>query len=141
MVTTPLLKKILLTTEKVTTSEEVNEGPKKMDDMKETVFPIRSKDPYNFEGQYKGSTGWFILDHELKKRKFSTLEPNFYIYFYEKDTEGQDMEPYITFLVPFDYTKLKLFYAQGFSKNREKEIASDNEEAPKNLKSSSDNKK
>ena len=37
---------------------------------------IRRKDLYNFEGKYKGSTGWFNLDHELKKRKFSTLEPD-----------------------------------------------------------------
>ena len=32
--------------------------------MKEAVVKIRNKDLDNFEGQSKGSTGWFNLDHE-----------------------------------------------------------------------------
>ena len=77
--------------------------------MKETVVTIHRKDPDNFEGQYKRFTGWFKLDHEFKKRKFSTLEPDFYNFIHQKDIEGQDMEPYKTFLVPFDSTKLNIF--------------------------------
>ena len=57
MVTTPLAKKKILTTEKVTTSEEVDKGTKKLNDMKESVVTIRRKDLDKFEGQYKGSTG------------------------------------------------------------------------------------
>ena len=59
----PFLEKTLLTTEKVTTSEEVEKDTKKLDDMKEAVVPIHRKDLDNFEGQSKGSPGWFNLDH------------------------------------------------------------------------------
>ena len=33
--------------------------------MKEAVVTINSKDSYKFEGQPKGSIGWFNLDHEF----------------------------------------------------------------------------
>ena len=62
---TPLSKNKLLTTEKVITSEEVEKGTKNLDDMKEAVVTIRRKDLDNFEGQSKGSTGWFNIDHEF----------------------------------------------------------------------------
>ena len=42
------------------------------------MVTIRRKDSNNFEVQSKGSTGWFDLDHEFLKRKFSTLKPDFY---------------------------------------------------------------
>ena len=61
--------------------------------MKQTVFTIHRKDYDKFEGQYKGSTGWFILDHDFLKRKFSTLEPDFYTKKYERDIGGLDMVP------------------------------------------------
>ena len=80
-----------MTTEKVTTSDEVDKGTKNMDDMKEAVVTIRSKDSDKFEGQSKGTIGWFNLDHEFLKRNFSTLEPDFYKCFYEKDIKVQDM--------------------------------------------------
>ena len=100
MVTTPLLEKQLLTTEKVTTidevhkrtenittseefikcnyevhkrtekittNEEVDKGSEKLEDMKEEVVTIRRKYSDKLEGQYKGYTGWFNLDHGLKK--------------------------------------------------------------------------
>ena len=35
--------------------------------MKEAVLTIHGKNSDNFEGQYKVSTGWFNIDHELKK--------------------------------------------------------------------------
>ena len=41
---------------------------------------IRRKDLYNFEGQSKGKTGWFNLDHEFLNITFYTLEPEFYIF-------------------------------------------------------------
>ena len=40
------------------------------------------------------------------------------IYFYEKDIEGLDMEPYKTFFVPFDSTKLNLNNINDPVKNR-----------------------
>ena len=53
---TPFSKKTLLTTEKVTTSEEVDKATTFFNDMKETVVTIRRKDLDNFEVQYKVST-------------------------------------------------------------------------------------
>ena len=44
--------------------------------MEEPVHTIRGKYLDNFQGQYTGSTGWFNIDHEWLKRKFSTLEPD-----------------------------------------------------------------
>ena len=98
VVTTPFLKKKLLTTEKVTTSDElhkhteklttsedfvkgtdevhkhtgnitknenVDKGTEKLEDMKEAVVTIRRKDSDKFEGQSKGSTGWFNIDSDF----------------------------------------------------------------------------
>ena len=73
--------------------------------MKQAVVTMRRKDLDHFQGRSKVSTGWFNIDHEFLKRKFSTLEPDFYLKQYEKGIEGQDMEPYKTFLVLFDSTK------------------------------------
>ena len=96
VVTTKFPKKKLLTTEKVTRSEEVDKDTKKSDDMKEAVVTIRRKYSYNFEVQSNGFTCWFNIDHKFLRRKFSALEPDFYIFYYEKIIEGQDMEPYKT---------------------------------------------
>ena len=98
MVTTPLSEKKLLTTEKVTTNDEVQKrtanfttseevvkgtdevhrytenittnkdvdrGTEKLENMKEAVVKICRKDSDNFEGQSKGYTGWFNIDHEV----------------------------------------------------------------------------
>ena len=100
--------------------------------MKEAVIVIYRKGSYKFQGQSKGSTGWFNLDNEFLKQKCYTLELDFYKKLYEKDIEGQNMEPYKTFLVPFDTNKLNLFMRNGPVKNREKNIASYYDEAPKN---------
>ena len=35
--------------------------------MKEAMVTIRGKNSEKFEGQYKGSTGWFNIDHGLKE--------------------------------------------------------------------------
>ena len=87
--------------------------------MKEAVATILRKDLDNFEVQYKGSTGWFNLDHEFKNESFLHLNRTSMI-FYEKDIEGQYMEPYKTFLVMFDSTKLNLLCAKIQQKQRKK---------------------
>ena len=92
--TTPLSEKKSLT-------KYVDKVTEELEDMKEAVITIHRKDSDNFEGRYKGSTGWFNLDSLILKRKFSTIEPDFYKNLYENYIEGQDMEPYRTFFVPF----------------------------------------
>ena len=77
VVTTPLSENKLLTTENVTisdgvhkraekikTNEEVEKGIGKTEDTKESLFKIRWNNSDKFEGQSKGSTGWFNLDHD-----------------------------------------------------------------------------
>ena len=103
---TPLTEKTVVASENITTSEEFDKGTKNLDGMKEAVVTICRKDLDNFEGQSTVSTGWFNINNEWLN-VFYTLEPDFYNFF-EKDIEGQYMEPYKTFLVPFDTTKLKL---------------------------------
>ena len=70
--------------------------------MKEAVVKICRKDSDKFEGQSKGSTGWADLDSEFFKISFSTIVPELYKDIYERDIDGQDMELYKTFFVPFD---------------------------------------
>ena len=49
-----------------------------------------------------------------------------------KDIECQDIEPYKTFVVSFDTTKLKnSMLNESVTPNKEGEISSDDEEAPK----------
>ena len=48
-------------------NEEVEKSTEKLEDTKKAVVTIRRKDSDKFEGQYKGSTGWFNLDHEFLK--------------------------------------------------------------------------
>ena len=62
----------------------------------------------NFQGQYTASTGLFNLDNEWLKRKFSTLEPDFYKKLFENNIEGQYIKTYKTFVVPLYNTKLNL---------------------------------
>ena len=68
-----------------------------MEDIEEAVVAIHINDLDKFEGQSKWSTGWFNIDHEFKKGKFSTLEPEFYKNICEKDIEGLEMERYKCF--------------------------------------------
>ena len=79
-----------------------------MKDIKGEVVTICRKDSYKFKGRPKGSTGWYNLDHDFLRRRFSTLEPDFYKN-YKKDIESVNMEPYRNFFVTFDYNKLNLF--------------------------------
>ena len=60
VVTTPLSKK-------TSSTEDVDKGTGELEDMKNAVVTISSKGLYKFEGQSKGSTGWFKLDSGLKK--------------------------------------------------------------------------
>ena len=58
-----IAKEKVVTSEKVTPSEEVDKGAKNLYDMKDSVVPIRRKDLDNFNGEYIISTGWFNVDH------------------------------------------------------------------------------
>ena len=84
---TPLPKKNLLTTEKVTTSEEDDKGTRMLDYMKEAVVAIRRKYFDHFEGQYKGLIGRFNLDCGFLKNIFLHLNRTSKN-IYEKDIEG-----------------------------------------------------
>ena len=104
--------------ENIRIKEDVQKGTEKLEDMKKAVVKIRRKDSDKFEGQSNGSSGWFNIDSELKKRYVSTIEADFYNNLYEKYIEGPDMEPYETFLVPFDYNKSELNNINDPVKNR-----------------------
>ena len=73
-----------MTSEKVTPSEEVDKGTKILDGIKEVVVTIRKKYLDHFEWHSVGSTGWFNINHEWLKRKFSTLGPDFYCKLFER---------------------------------------------------------
>ena len=79
-----------------------------MNGMEDPVHKIRGKYLDKFQGQFTGSTSWLNLGHEWLKRKFYILEPDFYKKLSEKDIEGQDIETYKTFAVPFYITKVNL---------------------------------
>ena len=97
--------------------------------MEELVVMIRKKDLDKFQGQSTGSTGWFNLDHEWLKRKFYTLEPDFYFKKIEKDIEGQHIETCKTFVVPFYNNKLNLSMRNySVTLSTEKKIARGDEE-------------
>ena len=97
-----------MTSEKVTPSEDVEKGTKHLYAMKYSVVTILRKYLDNFEEKSVGSTGWLNLDHEFFLRKLFTLEPDLYKKTFENDIEGQDIETYKMFVLPFDTTKLNL---------------------------------
>ena len=72
--------------------------------MEEPVQTIRIKDLDHFQGHSIVPTGWFNLDKEWLKRKFSKLEPDFYLKIV-KNIEGQYIETYKTFVVMLDNIK------------------------------------
>ena len=51
-----------------------------LDDMKEAVIRILREYLDKFQGQSKGSTGSFNLDHEFFKRNVSSLKLELYIF-------------------------------------------------------------
>ena len=59
VVTTPLSEKKSLT-------KDFDKGTEELEDTKQAVVTIRSEDSDKFEGQSKGSTGWFNIDSEFK---------------------------------------------------------------------------
>ena len=123
---------------KVTPSEEVKKINNILNYMEDPLHSIRRKDSDNFQGHSTVSTGWFNIDHELLKRKFSTLEPDFYTKKFEKDIEGQNIKTYKTSVVPMDDIKLYLSMRNDLVT---KKIASDDEKEPKDSESSRDKKK
>ena len=63
VVTTPLL-------ENKSPTKDVDKGTDELEYMKKTVVTIRRKGLDKFEGQSKGSTGWFKVDSEFLKKYF-----------------------------------------------------------------------
>ena len=93
MVTTPFLEKksstkvfdkgtdeleCMLFTKKKSSTKYVDKGTDKLADMKEAVVTILRKGLYQFEGQSKGSKGWFKLESGLLKKTFYTSHPELY---------------------------------------------------------------
>ena len=102
-----------------------------MNDIEDPVHTIRRNYLDQFQGQSIVSTGWFNLDHEWLKRKFSTLEPDFYKKI-ENNIEGQYIETYKTFAVPLYNIKLYLSMRNdSVTPNKEKKIVRYDEEEPK----------
>ena len=71
VVTTTFLQKKSLT-------KDVDKGTDKLEDMKEAVVTICRKGLDKFQGQSKGSTGWFKLDSGFFKTRFSVIHSEFY---------------------------------------------------------------
>ena len=80
----------------ITTNEEINKGTEKLEYTKEAVVNFLENNSDRFEGQSKGYSGWFNLDHEFLKEKFLHLNQNSII-FYGNYIEGIYMEPYKIF--------------------------------------------
>ena len=99
-------------TEKKQLTKDVDKGTDELEDMNQAVVTICSKGLDKFEGQYKGSTGWFKLDSGLKTTTFFTIHSEFYKKRFEKNIEDQDKELYKTFIVPFDKESIKTKYVK-----------------------------
>ena len=82
------------------------------------------------------------LDHKWLKRKFSIIEPDFYKKRFENNIEGQDIKTYENFVIPIGITTVNISMRNYLlAPNKEKIIASDDKEYPKDLELSSDKKK
>ena len=124
----PLPKEKVKPSEKVTPSEEVEKGTNILNDMKEPVYTTRINYLDKFQGQSTVSTGWLNIYQKWLKRKFSILKPDFYKKPFEKYIEGQDIETYKTFVIPFDNTKVNLSMRNdSVTLNKEKKKESDDE--------------
>ena len=62
-----IVKEKVAPSEKVKPSEQVEKVTQTLDDTEEPVVTIHRKHLNNFQGQYKGSTGWFNIDREWLK--------------------------------------------------------------------------
>ena len=117
VVTTPFLKNKSLTKdvdegtdelldtpllEKKSSTKDVDKGPDELVDMIKVLVIICRKGLDKFEGQCKGSIGWFKLDSGFLKTIFSTIHSEFYREVFEKNIEHQDTELYTTFITPLD---------------------------------------
>ena len=65
-------------TEKKSSTKDVEKGTDELADMNQGVVTIHRKGLYQFEGQSKGSKGWFKLDSGFLKTTFSTIHSEFY---------------------------------------------------------------
>ena len=52
--------------------------------MNEAMVVICGKDSDNFDGHFKGSTGWFNLDNEFKKKSVVYLNRTSIIFFIKR---------------------------------------------------------
>ena len=91
----------MLLLEKKYPTKDVDKGTDKLADIKKSVITIFRKGLDRFQGQSKGSTGWFKLDSGFLKITFSTIHSEFYKELFENNIEDQDTELYTTFIVPF----------------------------------------
>ena len=73
-------------------TNDVDKGTDELEDMKKTVVTILKKGLDQFEGQSKGSTGWFKLDSGFFKTTFFTIHSEFYKEIFENNIEDQDTE-------------------------------------------------
>ena len=76
--------------------------------MEEPVFTIRRNNLDKFQGQSTASMGWFNLDHEWLKRKFSTLQTDFYKSFLKRILKVKIFKTYQNFVIPLDSHMLNL---------------------------------
>ena len=77
---TPLLGKKYST-------KDVDKGTDELADIKKSLVTIRRKGLDKFEGQYKGSKGWFKLDSGFLITTFSTIHSELYKELFEKYIE------------------------------------------------------
>ena len=91
--------------EKKSSTKYVDKGTDELADMKQAVITIRRKGFDQFEGQSKGSTGWFKLDSDFLKQHFLRFIQNYIKKL--KNIEDQYTELYTTFIVPFDEEFIK----------------------------------
>ena len=68
----------MLLMEKESSTKDVDKGTKKLAYIKYSVNTIRRKGLDKFEGQYKGSTGWFKMYSGFLKTTCSTIHSEFY---------------------------------------------------------------
>ena len=59
-------------------TKDVDKGTDELEDMKKAVVTILRKVLDKFEGQFKGSKGWFKQDSGVFKTAFSTMHSEFY---------------------------------------------------------------
>ena len=73
-------------------TKDVDKYADELADIKKIVVIIFRNGLDKFEGQSKGSTGWFKLDSGFFKTTFFTIHSEFYKEIFENNIEDQDTE-------------------------------------------------